>query len=85
MPAIKRTSRALVAVVAALALALPAAAAVEFLNALDDSPIDLSPLAGEQFTEAVKSFQQTGNNPYVGNAEAVAAGKELYTTNCQVP
>ncbi len=63
---------------------VPAAAAVEFLNALDDSPIDISPIAGEQFTDAVKSFQETGTNPYVGNADAIAAGKELYNANCQV-
>jgi cytochrome c-L len=84
MPAILRTSRALAALALALALVVPAAAAVEFLNALDDSPIDLSPIAGEQFTDAVKSFQETGNNPYVGNADAIAAGKALYNANCQV-
>jgi cytochrome c-L len=83
MPAILRRSRTLAALLLALALAVPAAA-VEFLNALDDSPIDLSPIAGEQFTDAVKSFQETGKNPYVGNADAIAAGKELYNANCQV-
>ena len=84
MPAITRTSRALAALALALALVVPAAAAVEFLNALDDSPIDVSPIAGEQFTDAVKSFQETGTNPYVGNTDAIAAGKELYNANCQV-
>jgi cytochrome c-L len=84
MPAIKCTSRALAVLLLALAVAVPAAAAVEFLNALDDSPIDLSPIAGEEFTDAVKSFQATGDNPYVGNADAIAAGKALYDANCQV-
>ena len=84
MPAIKRTSRAFVTLALALALAVPATAAVQFLNALDDSPIDLSPIAGEQFTNAVKSFQETGTNPYAGNADAIAAGKELYNASCQV-
>jgi cytochrome c-L len=58
--------------------------AVEFRHALDDSPLDLSPLPGEQFTDAVKSFRETGVNPYTGKAEAIAKGKELYEENCQV-
>ncbi len=62
----------------------PPAAAVEFLNALDNSPLDLSPIKGETFTDAVKSFHETGKNPYVGNADAIAAGKALYNANCQV-
>jgi cytochrome c-L len=58
--------------------------AVEFRHALDDSPLDLSPLPGEQFTEAVKSFQKTGIDPYRGDPAALARGKELYAENCQV-
>jgi len=58
--------------------------AIEFRHALDDSPLDLSPLPGETFTEAVKTFHKTGVNPYNGDAEAVAKGKELYEENCQV-
>lgn len=69
--------------IVALAAALPAFA-VEFKSALDDSPLDLSPIAGEQLTDAVKSFHATGTNPYIGNAEAVAEGKKLYDANCQV-
>jgi cytochrome c-L len=68
-------------------LAVPAAlpaSAIEFRNALDDSPIDLKPNAGEVITDAVKSFYQTGEDPYVGNAEATAKGKELFEANCQV-
>jgi cytochrome c-L len=84
MPAKLRPSRALASLVIGLALVVPAAAAVEFLNALDDSPIDMSPIKGEVFTDAVKSFQETGKNPYVGNADAIAAGKALYDANCQV-
>lgn len=67
----------------AIALALPALA-VEFKNALDDSPLDLSPIKGETFTDAVKSFHETGVNPYVGKPDAIAAGKALYDANCQV-
>jgi cytochrome c-L len=83
MPVELRPSRALASLVIGLALVVPAAA-VEFLNALDDSPIDMSPIKGEVFTDAVKSFQETGKNPYVGNADAIAAGKALYDANCQV-
>jgi cytochrome c-L len=84
MPAKLRPSRALASLAIGLALVVPAAAAVEFLNALDDSPIDMAPIKGEVFTDAVKSFQETGKNPYVGNADAIAAGKALYDANCQV-
>ena len=61
-----------------------AAEAIEFRDALDNSPLDLSPVPGEQFTDAVKSFQKTGVNPYRGDPAAIARGKELYTANCQV-
>lgn len=58
------------------------AGAIEFKNAMDDSPIDMSPIKGEVFTDAVKSFQETGKNPYNGNAEATAKGKEMYDEMC---
>jgi cytochrome c-L len=67
-----------------LAFAMPALAAVEFRNALDDSPLDLTPVKGEEITDAVKSFYETGEDPYVGNADAIAEGKALYDANCQV-
>jgi cytochrome c-L len=78
-----RPTRALALIAVGAALIVPAAA-VDFLNALDDSPIDMAPIKGEVFTDAVKSFQETGKNPYVGNADAIAAGKALYDANCQV-
>jgi len=68
----------------ALAIAAAPAIAVEFRSALDDSPIDVAPIKGEEFTDAVKSFHETGENPYNGNADAIAAGKALYNENCQV-
>jgi cytochrome c(L) len=49
-----------------------------------DSPLDVAPPPGETFTDAVKQFRETGTNAYDGNADAVASGKELYNTNCQV-
>jgi cytochrome c-L len=77
------TRRLLVAAALAASFAVPAIA-VEFKNALDDSPIDLSPIKGETFTDAVNSFHETGKNPYVGNAEAVTEGHKLFNDNCQV-
>jgi cytochrome c-L len=62
---------------------LPALADVEFLHALDDSVLDLSPIKGEEITDAVKSFRKDGVNPYSGNADANSAGKALYDDNCQ--
>jgi cytochrome c-L len=70
---------------ALLALSLaPSLAAIEFKNVFTDQPLDLTPLPGENITEAVKQFHETGVNPYIGDADAIAAGKELYNTNCQV-
>ncbi len=66
-----------------LLVAVPVLAAIEFRNALDDSPLDVTPIKGEEFTDAVKSFHETGTNPYNGNAEAIAKGKELFDENCQ--
>ncbi|MBL8883103.1 MAG: c-type cytochrome [Hyphomicrobium sp.] len=70
----------------AAVLTLPATsvrADVEFRHALDDSVLDLSPIKGEEITEAVKSFRKDGVNPYNGNADALAAGKALFEENCQ--
>ncbi len=68
----------------ALTIAVAPAIAVEFRSALDDSPIDMDPIKGEEFTDAVKSFHESGTNPYNGDADAIAAGKALYNENCQV-
>lgn len=62
----------------------PSFAAIEFKKALNDKPLDVSPVNGEVFTDAVKDFHETGKNAYDGNAEAIAAGKELFNDNCQV-
>jgi cytochrome c-L len=83
MPVKPRTYRALALSAAIVTAAIPALA-VEFKNALDDSPIDLSPIKDETITDQVKSFYSTGKNPYVGDADATAAGKALYDANCQV-
>lgn len=79
-------SRALRAGVLGAVLSLVALTAlpIEFRHALDDSPLDLAPLANEVFTPAVLAFHQTGINPYHGQDQAIAQGKTLYQANCQV-
>jgi cytochrome c-L len=62
----------------------PSLAAIAFKQALDDTPLDVTPLPGEEVTDAVKQFHETGVNAYDGNAEAIATGKSLYTSNCQL-
>jgi cytochrome c-L len=66
----------------ALVMALPAAA-IEFRRALDDSPLAVPLPEGDQLTAAVARFHATGENPYEGDAEAIAAGKRLYARWCQ--
>ena len=69
----------------ALALGLvPSLAAIEFKKALNDAPLDVTLLPEETETEAVKQFHDTGSNLYDGNADALAAGKDLFNDNCQV-
>ena len=67
-----------------LALGAGAAAAqdgVEFLDPLTNEPLDV-PLP-EDAGAALQQFHATGENPYVGDEAAVAAGKQLYTKWCQ--
>lgn len=59
------------------------ARAVEFRHVFDDSVLDVGPRDDETFTDAVKAFHADGRNPYVGNDEAIEAGKVLYETWCQ--
>jgi cytochrome c-L len=59
------------------------AAPIKFTSAFDDSPLELKPLPNEQITKAVKSFTETGINPYKNDANALAEGKKLYLENCQ--
>jgi cytochrome c-L len=73
----------LVALLLAASLA-PSLAAIEFKNALDDAPLDVAPEPGETVTDAVKQFHETGVNAYDGDAEAIASGKSLYKSNCQL-
>ena len=62
----------------------PSLADIAFKNAVDDTPLDVTPEPGETVTDAVKQFHETGVNSHDGNAEAIADGKSLYTSNCQL-
>lgn len=55
----------------------------QFTSPLDDSPLEVKLLPNEKITEGVQKFYDTGEDPYKGDPQAVAAGKELYDTNCQ--
>jgi cytochrome c-L len=59
------------------------AAAVAFRHIAFGTALDTTPRPGEAVTEAVTRFHETGQNPYVGDAAAVADGKRLYETWCQ--
>ena len=54
----------------------------DFKSPLDNSLITFELQPGEVETPAVKTFKETGNNDYRGNADAIADGKRLYTSNC---
>jgi cytochrome c-L len=60
-----------------------AAGVPQFTNALDDSPLDNKLLPDEKITDGVQKFYDTGEDPYKGDAQALAEGKELYDTFCQ--
>lgn len=62
---------------------LAAAGEIEFRHVLDNSPLDITPKPGEQFSPAVAEFHRTGRNPYNADSEAVADGKKLYDSICQ--
>ena len=57
---------------------------LDFTHALDDQPLDVyTPREGEEFTEAVEEFHVTGENPYSGDEQAIADGREIYNSTCQ--
>jgi cytochrome c-L len=59
------------------------AAAVEFRHIAFGTPLDVTPRPGETVTEAVRTFHESGRNPYMGDAGAREDGKRLYETWCQ--
>lgn len=55
---------------------------IVFRHVLDNSPIEFEFKPDQEITEAVETFHQTAKNPYDGNEEAIADGKELYGRLC---
>jgi len=74
---------AVLAVLLAVSLATYAAETPNFTSVIDDSPLDVKPLPGEELSPAVQKFYATGENPYDGDASALTEGKTLYAANCQ--
>jgi cytochrome c-L len=56
---------------------------IQFRHALDNAPLKVPLPAGANLTEAVIHFRNTGTNAYVGDATAIAAGKQVYNRWCQ--
>jgi cytochrome c-L len=69
--------------ITSLLTAAEAAGVPQFTSPLDDSPLEIKLLPGEKITEGVQKFYDTGENPYKGDAQALAEGKDLYETYCQ--
>lgn len=59
-------------------------AAIPFLSAVDDEPIDVSAFIGQPDTPAVATFVRTGRNAYAGDADAMRTGREKYEQWCQL-
>jgi cytochrome c-L len=66
-----------------LAVAVAAATLPQFTSPLDNGPLEIKPLPGEQITAAVQKFYDGGENPYDGDSVALTKGKDLYQTYCQ--
>ncbi|TXL68564.1 c-type cytochrome [Zeimonas arvi] len=80
-----RWARGLLAGVAVTAFAGAALAEKPvFTHPFDGAPIDTPLEAGEKSTPALEKFKETGENPYRGQPDALAAGKKLYDEWCQV-
>ncbi len=58
------------------------AQAPEFLNALNNRPIEFTLRPNQEITAQVETFHETGENPYVDDADAVAAGQASYRRLC---
>lgn len=78
-----RVAFASIFIPSALAVSLAAAGDLsDFKSPLDSSPMTFPLHPGEVETPAVTDFKATGVNEYRGNADAIAEGKKLYTSNC---
>jgi cytochrome c-L len=72
-----------ISAVTILLFSAAAAGMPHFTSPLDDSSLEIKLLPGEKITEAVQKFYDTGEDPYRGDAKALAEGKNLYETYCQ--
>ncbi|MGF1621833.1 MAG: c-type cytochrome [Rhodomicrobiaceae bacterium] len=55
---------------------------VVFRHVLDNEPIEFEYMTGQTITEAVETFHQTAENPYSGEADAIADGEKIYARLC---
>jgi cytochrome c-L len=56
---------------------------VQFLDPLTNEPLELSQRPDQAITPAVEQFHATGENPYAGDEQAIAEGKQIYGKWCQ--
>ena len=54
----------------------------EFHHVFDNSKLDVSAKPNGPFTDAVREFHRTAQNPYNGKPEAIEEGKKLYDETC---
>lgn len=66
----------------ALSVSGPAFAEVTFKDPLNNQPLAIPSPEGTQRTQAVARFHESGENPHVGNPDAIAGGKRLYAKWC---
>jgi cytochrome c-L len=59
-------------------------APIAFHSAVSNAPLVLDLRPGDTLTDAMKQFYATGENPYRGQAAALARGQELFDEFCQV-
>jgi cytochrome c-L len=69
------------------AAAAPSGKAIEFVDTQESKPLVIDAALFD--TPAAKEFLATGNNPYIGNEEAIAKGKKVFQlyscTQCHGP
>lgn len=53
---------------------------VQFLDPLNDEPLDIR--LPDDASKAVQRFHATGENPYEGEEEAIADGEQIYSRWC---
>ncbi len=70
------------ALIVALAAGPALAGEITFRHALDNEPLEFEYRPDQEITPAVE-FHETGENPYIGDEEAVAEGEDLYAKYCQ--